>query len=150
MSTIAWEAASDLVSELPANLLRTIVVLYAQYDALNRNMHAFGAALDEYKAAATGSSVARDAETMMLRILDVFNTGLDSTLKRGQQPIPRVAKIARIKETAVEKAQIANYSQVAVEHMAMRQLHLEALRASRPARPPTDSPPTTAEGNIPD
>jgi len=132
MSTIAWDAATNLVSELPQTLLRKIVILYGQYDAINRNVAAFGVALDDYKAATAGTGAARDAETMVIRILDVFNTGLDATLKRGQEVLPEIAAVGSIEDTDSEKAQIRNYSDIAAEHMAMRQQHLEALGAAPP------------------
>ncbi len=133
MSTIAWDAASNLVSELPSRLLRKVVLLYGQYDAINRNVASFGVALNEFKVAEVGSSAARDCETMVLRIIDVFNTGLDATLARGQEILPELAKLAAINETEKEKANLPNYQQVAPEHMLMREQHLDALR-SRPTK----------------
>lgn len=129
MSTIAWNAAANLVSELPQRLLRKIVILYGQYDALNRNVVAFGVALDERKAALVGTDAARDADTMVIRILDVFNTGLDATLKRSQEVLPEIAEVASIRDSKAEKAQITDYANIAAKHIAMRQQHSDALRA---------------------
>ncbi len=134
MSTIAWDAASDLVSELPSRLIRKIVLLYGQYDATNRNVASFAVALTEFKSAKIASSSARDAETMVLRIIDVFNTGLDATLARGQEVLPELATLAKLNETDAEKANTPNYEQIAVEHMLTRQQHLEALRSHTPER----------------
>jgi uncharacterized membrane protein YccC len=131
MSVMGWHAVAELVSELPFAETRELIHIYNQYDALNRQVAAYGVALAEHKAAAAGSSEYRDSETMVLRILDVFNTGLDATLANGQALIPGLAKLAGVKETAEEKARIPNYSEVAAEHMAMRKAHLEALRAEK-------------------
>jgi hypothetical protein len=108
------------------------VLLYGQYDAINRNIASFGEALADYKAAELGSATARDAQTMLLRILDVFNTGLDATLKRGQEVLSVIASIGGLKETEAEKAHIPNYQQVVAEHMAARQQHLDALQSRQP------------------
>lgn len=129
MSSIAWEASAALISELPPRLVRNLVLLYGQYDALNRNVASFGDALDRYKDPTFGSIVGVEGETMLLRIIDVFNTGLDATLARGQDLLPQLADQAGIKETDAEKANIPNYQQVAAEHMQMRKQHVEALRA---------------------
>lgn len=131
MSVMGWHSVATLVSELPFAETRALIHIYNQYDALNRQVEAFGVALDTHKAAPAGSSEYSDSETMVLRILDVFNTGLDATLSNGQRLIPGLAKLAGIKETAEEKAKLPNYSDVAAEHMAMRKAHVEALRAQK-------------------
>jgi hypothetical protein len=131
MSVMGWHAVAALVSELPFAENRALIHIYNQYDALNRQVEAYGIALAKHKAASAGSSEYRDSETMVLRILDVFNTGLDATLANGQRLIPGLAELAGIKETAEEKAKIPNYSDVAAEHMAMRKAHVEALREQK-------------------
>lgn len=153
MSMIAWQAAGGIISELPAPKVRQLVHLYNQYDSLNRHITAYGDALDRYRKAPSGSSEYRDSETMVLRICDVFNSGLDETLNNGQSILLPLAKIAGIRETTEEKAHIPHYADIAAENMAARKAHVEALRAfnerqkehnaktDRPSDPP--QPPST-------
>lgn len=131
MSTIAWQAGADLVTELPVRLLRQLVILYNQYERLNRNVAAFAESLDTYSKAEAGSPAYTDADTMCARILDVFNTGLDATLKRGQELLPQLADLAKLKETNEENANFPNYGQVASDVMQARKQHLEAMLRAR-------------------
>ena len=134
MSTIGWQAAAGLVTELPVRLLRQIMVLYNRYDALNRDIALFDRALEEYKHASPGTSAYKDAETNCYRIVDVFNTGLDKAAKQGQKLLPELANLAGLEETEEEKANIPNFAQAAAEHMQTRQQHLEALRKANEKR----------------
>ena len=134
MSTIAWESAADLISELPAEMVRALVQLYNQYHSLNRQIDGFGGYLDAFKAAPSGSSEERDAETMVLRVIDVFNTGLDATLRNGQTVLPDLIKFSGMDAEKDKQAPVPNYRDVALEHMANRKLHLEALKSAAAAR----------------
>lgn len=130
MSVIAWNAVAPLVSELPTGTVRQLVKLYNQYEALNRHIESFGEALDRYKNAEAGTPECADAETMVLRILDVFNTGLDATLGNGQALLLPLAELGGIKETEEQKAEMPNYADITAEHLAKRHAHVEALRAT--------------------
>ena len=129
MSTIAWDAASGIVSELPHNTVRGLVQLYNKYRALNLHIEGFGEHLAALKKSAPGSKAYADAETMVARIIDVFNSGLDSTLSSGQEMLPELVTLAGIKETSEEKAKVPNYRDVALEHMAKRAAGTEAIKA---------------------
>ncbi len=128
LSTIGWEAASDLISELPPKALRELVQLYAQYDAINKNVERFGEYLTQFQNASAGSTVAQEAETLLLQTVDVFNTGIDATIDRGQRVLPVLVALANIVESEAEKASSQNYRQIAAQHMTVRRENLEALR----------------------
>ena len=69
LSTIAWDAASGIVSELPHKTVRGLVQLYNKYSALNLHVEGFGEHLAALKEAAPGSKDYSDAETMVARII---------------------------------------------------------------------------------
>lgn len=129
MSTIAWDAASDLVSELPAKDVRDLVQLYAKYAALNRHVAQFDGQLAALEAATPGTKAYEDAATFVARTIDVFNSGLDSTLGDGQSLLPRLLEHADVKETEAEKAQKTDYQRIAHAHMDKRVAGTEAVKA---------------------
>lgn len=124
LSTLAWAAAGELVSELPASLVRKLVLLYNQFDALNAHVQAFGTALRERDATTSGSREREKAETMLAGIIDVFNTGIDSTLDRGQEVIPELADLALVKETEEQKRQVVDYAALAAKAISERNVRI--------------------------
>jgi hypothetical protein len=127
-SLIGWEAAGPRVGELPSELLRKIVLLYNQYRSLNMHVLAFGDALKTRDALARGSPERENAQTMLATIVDVFNTGIDGTIARGQEVIPELADLALIRETEEQKKQVVDYSAMVAEHLADRTARISAFR----------------------
>lgn len=131
LSLMAWNAVAPWISEFPLPILRQLVQLYNQYDALNRNILMFGEALEKQKAATVGLAAAKDAETMVLRTLDVFNSGLDATLENGRTLLPILAAVARIKMAPDDDSSRPNYAGIAAENSKARSESVEALRRRR-------------------
>ena len=140
MSTIAWDAASGLVSELPPKDVRALVQLYAKYGALNRHVEQFDAHLEALEAASPGTKAYEDAATFVARTIDVFNTGLDSTLADGQSLLPNLIKLAEVKETPEEKAQKTDYERLAREHMDKRVAGTKAIKEAAQMGPSSNGP----------
>lgn len=97
LSTLSWGAAGDLVSELPVKILRELVLLYNQFESLNRHVAAFGQYLREFEAQPIGSAAQAKAEVQVLLTNDVFNTGIDSTIDNAKALLPSLAKLAGVK-----------------------------------------------------
>ena len=133
LSTIAWDAAGNLVSELPTSLLRKLVLLYSQYRSLNAHVVTFGEALGDRDLQLKGSNERSTAEDLLASIVDVFNTGIDSALERGQEIIPALADMALVKETEEQKKQVIDYASQAAGLVAERQARIaEFKRRFRP------------------
>ena len=140
MSTIAWDAASGLVSELPPKAIRALVQLYAKYRALNLRVEEFGHLLTVLEASAPGTKAHADAETMVARTIDVFNTGLDSTLVDGQLLLPTLQNLSAIKESAAEKSHPAELQRIAHDHMDKRAVATDAVKMAARRHPPPADP----------
>lgn len=125
LSTLSWGAAGDLVSELPVKMLRELVLLYNQFESLNRHVGAFGQYLREFESLPVGSAARAKAELQVLSTIDVFNTGIDSTIDNAQALLPQLARLAQVKETQPD-APLDLESRVA-KMIAERQERLQAL-----------------------
>ena len=125
LSTLSWGAAGDLVSELPVKMLRELVLLYKQFESLNRHVGAFGQYLREFESLPVGSAARAKAELQVLSTIDVFNTGIDSTIDNAQALLPQLARLAQVKETQPD-APLDLESRVA-KMIAERQERLQAL-----------------------
>lgn len=128
LSTIGWEAAGALVSELPIKLLRDLVLLYNQYRSLNLQVAAFAESLRDRDSAEVASQERENAEMMLASIIDVFNTGIDSTIARGQELLSELADLALIKETDEEKQEVIDYAGKVASLIAERQTRIAAFR----------------------
>jgi hypothetical protein len=98
MSTVGWTAVGNLISELPPDTLRKVVLLYNQFAGLNRDVDLYASLFSEYKAAPGGSALKQTVETHMLYAIDTFNTGIDSTIDNAQILLPHLARLARMKD----------------------------------------------------
>ena len=128
MSTIAWEAAGELVTELPTSLLRKVVLLYNQYISLNNHVDSFGEALRDRDAAAPNSKERANAETFLATIIDVFNTGIDGTIARGQEILPELADLALIRESEEAKREVIDYAARAARVISERQARIALFK----------------------
>jgi hypothetical protein len=128
LSTLAWNTAGELISELPTKLVRKLVILYAQYHSLNTHVESFGSALRDRNGTTLGSPERKNAETLLDSIIDVFNTGIDATIERGQEVIPELADLALIKESEAEKRQVVDYSARAAQIISERQQRIAAFK----------------------
>ena len=105
-SHLAWDATTDLLRELPADLLKQILLLYVRYEQLNSYVQEYGKTLDELQAAQAANNAHR--ETMLKghlnSIIDAFNTALDKVIETAKDPIlPQLLKLSGIKEMKTEK-----------------------------------------------
>jgi hypothetical protein len=74
VSLMGWDAASESLRELPAGLIKSLVLLYNRYRYLNATAQNFGKLLDQYE-------LLPDTDPRKLRLqrnldvyIDVFNT----------------------------------------------------------------------------
>ena len=130
MSTMAWSATAPLVSELPAKLVRKLVILYNRYDSLNRQIELFSDAVRERTT--TSGSAKINAELMVVATLNAFNTGVDAAIDQGKELLRELVDVAGWKENSAERAQVVDYAQVAAKHMRMRQDQLNKLKGDAP------------------
>ena len=102
LSTMAWDAAGGLVSELPTEPLGRLILLYNKFKSLNRHVEGFADVLRRRDALPVGSTQRATVDAEVLTVIDVFNTGVDRTIADAQALIPRMialAKIPKDKET---------------------------------------------------
>ena len=99
MSTMAWDAAGNLLSELPTALLRELILVYNQYRSLNDHVKAFADAINVHDAADRGTDLWLKKTQQMKVTIDVFNSGVDATIRNGQKLLPQLTILAGFKET---------------------------------------------------
>lgn len=128
LSTIAWKAAGELVSELPTALLRKIVLLYNQYDSLNYYVQSFAEALQERDATTANSTGRASAETMLAMIVDGFNIGIDAAIARGQEVLPDLVDLALVRESEDAKQETIDYAARAAQAIAERNARVAAFK----------------------
>jgi hypothetical protein len=125
LSTMGWDAAGDLVSELPVKMLRELVLLYNQFQSLNRHVSAFGDYLREFESQPKGSAERAKADIQVMSTIDVFNTGIDSTISNAQALLPELAKVAKHKDEKVAEA--PDYEGRVAKLIGERQERLQGL-----------------------
>jgi len=99
MSTLAWDTVSNALVELPAEVLKSVLLLYNRYRDLNTFVGQFAEALRDVDANEPGSAVRLRAERHSDVIIDVFNTSIDSTIDHAKKLSVTLFKIAGIKPT---------------------------------------------------
>jgi hypothetical protein len=128
LSTVAWEAAAGLVSELPPALVRRLVLQYHHYASLNSHVGLFSAALDARDVAPPESAERAKSERLIISIIDVFNMGVDRCIHRGQAMIPLLVGLARIKEDIENNAGAIDYAKRAAALLSEREKRMEGFR----------------------
>ena len=83
-----------------------------------------GKALQERDATERASVEREKAERMLAGIIDVFNTGIDNTIDRGQEVIPELADLALVKETEEQKKQVVDYAALSAKAITERNFRI--------------------------
>ena len=97
MSTLAWDTAASALVELPAQTLKSVLLLYNRYHDLNGNVTLFDGALRDIESHAVGSPERQRADRRADVIVDVFNTGIDSAIDHAKKLTPELFGLAKIK-----------------------------------------------------
>ena len=103
-SRLAWDATTDLLRELPPDLLKRILLLYTRYEHLNYCVEDYGKTVDELQTAKNDPHRENILKHHLNSTIDVFNTALDTTIDSGKEIMPLLLKAAGIKETKDKNA----------------------------------------------
>jgi hypothetical protein len=91
-------------------------------------VESFGQALKDRDGFPPDSNERRGSETLLASIVDVFNTGIDSTIHHGQEIIPELADLALIEDTEAQKREVVDYASRAAQLIADRQARIVAFK----------------------
>lgn len=127
LSRLGYDTAGEMVSELPTDLLRPVVLLYNRIDDLNRNVDLYSKALDEFDTLDPSSPRREKLQHYMNSIIDVFNTGMDKAWDTCKLVGGQIEKLARIKVDKNEPRR--DFSAEAKTLLRERQLRIQALAA---------------------
>jgi len=127
-SKAAWEIAAPLLGELPPDLLKKLLLLYARFDAANEAVLLYEDAVREIRELPKESPQLIKAQEYGNSIVVVFNTGLDHAFDSARAVLPELIKLARIPKS-LRKEPPDDYEARVLVMMAERKQQLEALAA---------------------
>ena len=127
-SKAAWEIASPFLGELPPDLLKKLLLLYARFDAANEAVLLYDDAVREIRELPKDSPKLIKAQEYANTIVDVFNTGLDHAFDSAKAVLPELIKLAKIPK-ALRKEPADDYEARVQAMMAERKQRLAALAA---------------------
>jgi len=96
LSAQVFLAVTARIGELEPVLMADVVVFYREIDALNQLPKAFTDALDEYRRIDRADHAGRErAQRFLDSILTTYRMGLERTVQRGNQVLPRLRRTSR-------------------------------------------------------
>ncbi len=128
LSKSGWDIASQLLAELPPDLLKKVLVLYARIDSLNDAVLLYENAVREIQALAKDSPGLPKAQNYANTIIDVFNTGVDHAFDSAKGVLPGLIELAKIPKK-LRKEPVNDYEARVKAMMSERKKRLQALAA---------------------
>jgi|SRR4051812_27339000 len=128
LSVLGWESASNSLSELDAETLKSLVLLYHRYRYLNKCVFLYAEALRERDATAVDDARRPRMERQLDLAIDVFNTAIDSAIEQGKQLLPRILSAAKIKESRTPPGEVRNYQDLVDKLFAEREARMRRLK----------------------
>lgn len=129
MSLIGWDAAVDVLRELPPDLLKSLVRLYARYHHINQRVRDYAAALNELQSLPQDAPRVSILKQHLNSVIDVFNTGIDKSIDDGKLVLPQLLGLAKIKKSKEDKAKVREYAKDVESFLAEREQRLQSLEA---------------------
>ena len=126
-SNIGWQAASGLISELPPDLIKDVLLMYRRYEHLNFCIAEYGKTFEELQAVEKGSPREATVRRHLDTTIDVFNTGIDTAFEQGKTLAGKLLHVAGIKERVDPSTPVRNYDKVVEELLGERARRLDAL-----------------------
>lgn len=138
-SSLAWDATTDLLRELPPDLVKRILLLYRRYQHLNFCVNEYAKTMDELPSWSDPHQIAI-LKGHLNSTIDTFNTGLDTAIDTGKEILPQLLKLSGIKEEETDQPP-RDYTRVVDEHLRGRAERIRALGAmDRPSEQPPSGP----------
>lgn len=135
-SRLGWDATTDLLRELPPDLVKRILLLYKRYDYLNFCVGEFSKTFDELHAVRNDPQREKVLRDHLASTVDAFNIALDKAIDTGKEIAPQLLKLARVKE---EKATTPprDYARDVEEHLRERAERIRRLTGGQPPTGPS-------------
>jgi hypothetical protein len=96
LSRLGFDTAGNIISELPTELLRPVVLLYSRIDDLNRNVDLYAEGIDQLGTLTSTLQRAKQ-QHYLNSIVDVFNTGMDKARETCIEVGGRIEKLAQVR-----------------------------------------------------
>ena len=126
-SNLGWHAVSGLVSELPADLVKSVLLLYRRYEHLNFCVQEYSRAADELQTLETSSQRSAVLRSRINSTIDVFNTSIDKAFDEGKSLAAKLLPIAGIDERREADAPTRDYAKDVDNLLGERAQRLERL-----------------------
>ncbi|MGH7564048.1 MAG: hypothetical protein ACREK5_06465 [Gemmatimonadota bacterium] len=125
-STMAWEACSEMVSELPVDLIKRVVIIYNRYQAGNRILRLYTEASRDLESLPTDSEGRIVAlEAYLNSAVDAFNANLDKTIDDAKEVAPYLIRLAKISEKEENQEPLRDYEKLVDGFLKEREQRLE-------------------------
>lgn len=134
LSRLAFDAAIGGLSELPAPLVRKLVLLYNRVDLINKFVPMYSDAVDARDSLNPEDARRSSAERYCNTILDAFNTTIDKVFEESKEVLPELIALGKIVEK--EDKAVESHQERVDQHFIEREKRLEALARARTGAPP--------------
>jgi hypothetical protein len=140
-SLICWDSAAELISELPVDLIKSVVILYNRYKQCNEAVAFYREGLDQLEAIPDGNPNRREKVTKFLdSVIDVFNTGIDKSIDDGKKLLPTFMEHANIPKGRITKGPPRDYAHVVNAFLNEREERIRVLGNMGKQPPSPDQP----------
>lgn len=129
MSLIGWQTSASALSEMPAETIKTLVLLYNRYRYLNDRVGAFARVLQQRDALPEGDARRLQLQRELDLMIDTFNTGIDKAIEDGKAILPDLLALSGVKEHPVAEEQLRNYAADVDKLFADREERIKRLNS---------------------
>jgi len=126
-STVAWQLASTMIAELPAGMLKRVLLLYSRFDDLNEAVTHYGETWKELQVLPDGSPRLPLLTRQLDTIVDAFRMSLDNALDDIRALQPELLRVAKIPKR-LRKAPAGDYEARVKNFLSERENRLTAMR----------------------
>jgi len=135
-SRLGWDATTDLLRELPPDLVKRTLLLYKRYDYLNFCVREFSTTFDELQAAKNDTERTKVLNGHLASTVDAFNIALNKAIDTAKEILPQLLKLAGIKEEKTTTAPPRDYARDVEDHLRERAERIRILTGGQPPTPP--------------
>ena len=130
LSLMGWDATSESLRELPAELIKSLVLLYNRYRYLNSTAQNFGKSLDQYESLPDTDPRKQRLQRNLDVYIDVFNTSLDKAIENGKTTLPQLLILSGVKERAEAEAKLRDYAKDVEKLLSDREERIRRLNSA--------------------
>jgi hypothetical protein len=127
LSHLGFDTAGEIVSELPTELLRPVMLLYNRFDDLNRNVELYAQGMDQLATLDASSPQRAKLQHYLNSVIDVFNTGMDKAWESCVDVGLKIEKLAAIRVDKNEPKR--DFAAEADKLLRERKVRMDALAA---------------------